>query len=137
MVKAGYAASTSKRTNKVTRTKGWAELMEEELPDKLLAKRHRELLDSRQVEIVHNGKESHAEIIDQPDVQAVSKGLDMAYKLGGKYAPDKHLNVNVEVEAPPEIKELTKKLNAIYGGTSSSSDGGKPSTLGDQAQDKE
>lgn len=114
MVKAGYSASTAKRTNKVTRTKGWAELIEKELPDGLLAARHRELLNSRQIEFVRNGKETHAELIDQPEVQAVSKGLDMAYKLKGKYAPEKSINLNVDVEASPEIKELTKILNEKY-----------------------
>jgi len=69
---AGYSDSTSKRTNKLTRTKGWSELMEEHLPDSSLAKRHRQLLNK-------NDKD------ETPDVQAVSKALDMAYRLKGYY----------------------------------------------------
>lgn len=62
---------------------------------------------------------------------------DKIFKVHGSYAPDRHLNVNVEVEALPEIKELAEKLNAIYRGTGIGSDGIEPSSVGDQAQDKE
>jgi hypothetical protein len=43
---------------------------------------------------------------------------DKVFKVHGSYAPDKHLNMNVEVEALPIIKDLTEKLNQLYGGTS-------------------
>lgn len=137
MVKSGYSKTTASTTGKLTRTKGWEELMAQELPDGLLAQRHRELLNARQIEYVRNGKDTHVELIDQPETQAVSKGLDMAYKLKGKYAPEKSLNVNVEVQANPQIKELADKLNALYRSGGSSSDGTPPSVVGDKAPDKE
>lgn len=116
---AGYSPSAVKRTNKLTNTLGWKELLETELPDGLLAERHRELLDKRET-ISHyemeqiDGKEMkvYSPIDIGPDVQAVTKGLDMAYKIKGTYAPEKSVNLNVEVVAPSErIKELAKKLN--------------------------
>ena len=42
MVVAGYTKEVSKRTDKLTKTKGWQELMEHHLSDRLLAKVHRE-----------------------------------------------------------------------------------------------
>lgn len=39
---------------------------------------------------------------------------DKVFKVHGSYAPDKHLNVNVDVEVSPEIKELANKLNKLY-----------------------
>jgi hypothetical protein len=51
-------------------------------------------------------------------VQARKSALDMGYKLKDRYAAEKHLNMNVEVEALPIIKDLTEKLNQLYGGTS-------------------
>lgn len=62
----------------------------DQIPDKLLAKRHLELLNKRE----------HIKIDDEiedvgPDTQAVSKGLDMAYKLKGAYAPEKSMNLNL------------------------------------------
>lgn len=89
MVKAGYAEkTTATTTGKLTNTKGWKELMDKHMPDSVLAKKHRELLNKR--EIVYskvNGKEE-AEQINEPDTQAVSKALDMAYKLKGRYQDD-------------------------------------------------
>jgi phage terminase small subunit len=84
--------------NRVRRTIG------EGLADELLIEKHLALLNKQDDRGI--------------DVQAVSKGLDMAYKIKDSYAAEKHLNVNVEVEANPEIKELADKLNELYGGTS-------------------
>lgn len=87
MRKAGY----SKKTNtpkKLTESKGFRELLSKYLPDELLAKKHAELLTvpiKRRVSI--NGVVKTEE--ESLDVQAVSKGLDMAYKLSGHYAPEK------------------------------------------------
>jgi hypothetical protein len=58
----------------------------EALPDDLLARRHLELLNKREVIRTPDGDE----LSDQPDTQAVKAALDMAYKLKGSYAPEKH-----------------------------------------------
>src|SRR3990167_3020698 len=98
---AKYATSTTKRTNKLTRTKVWEELMKKELPDGLLAKRHKELLDKREVFKMFNGE---GKLIDQPETQAVSRALDMAYKLKGHYPQgdgegNKTLIINISGES--------------------------------------
>lgn len=84
----------------------------EMLPDKLLGERHLELLNKREKVIIEhendNGSDIY-EVLDQPDTQAVSKGLDMAYKLKGSYAPEKSMNINIEV---PVGKQKTA-TNAI------------------------
>jgi hypothetical protein len=84
-------------------------------------------------------KQVVAEILYDKNVVASSRlsAADQVFKVQGSYAPDKHINVNMEVEAPPEIKELTSKLNDLYRGTGESSDGRESGTVGDQAQDKE
>lgn len=46
------------------------------------------------------------------DVQAVSKGLDMGYKLKGNYAPEKK-HIEVENAASDYVKELADRINAI------------------------
>lgn len=78
-----YSPGVVRNPQKLTRSKGWKELMDKELPDGLLAKRHRELLNKR--EVVYIAGKQEKELIDQPDTQAVSKALDMAYKLKNKY----------------------------------------------------
>lgn len=69
----------------------------ERLPDDLLATKHLALL---------NKIDKEGEI----DVQAVSKGLDLAYKVKGSYAPDRSINLNVEAEITnPKARELAEK----------------------------
>lgn len=43
------------------------------------------------------------------DAQAISKALDMGYKIKGKYAPEEK-SVTVKVEKLGEIQEATKKI---------------------------
>jgi len=97
MKTAGYSESVSKRTDKLTNTKGWQELVEEYLPDSELARVHQEGL--------------RATNIDKPDFSVRHKYLDTAYKLKGSYAPERK-DVNVSID--PERKEVIEKaLNEV------------------------
>lgn len=129
MAKHGYSLSTSVRTNKITETKGWKELLEEHLGDDLLAERHKELLNKREAELFsrvkrdENGKpivddkgniiEEHVYVDNGPDTQAVSKALDMAYRLKDKYAAEKQVlltasvaDVLASLEEPPNASPV-------------------------------
>jgi len=100
MIDVGYTENTAKNPSNLTNSKGWQELMEEYLPDKLLAEKHRKLLektDKKTKEI---------------DVQAVSKGLELGYKLKGYNIPEKPL---IEIKilqqlSPEELKTMRTKL---------------------------
>lgn len=74
----------------------------ERLPDDLLEEKHLALLNKMTL------------IGNEIDVNAVAKGLDMAYKVKGTYAPDKTLNINMNVQpidpTNPEVLELIDKL---------------------------
>lgn len=83
MVAAGYSPKTAVNPSKLTSSKGWRELMDKHLPDSALAKRHRELLNKREYRTVGEESEDAG-----PETQAVSKALDMAYKLKGRYADE-------------------------------------------------
>lgn len=105
MKQAGYSDSTAQRTNKLTATKGWQELMDTYLPDEELAAKHRAFLNSEREEIG-------------------VKALDMAYKARGNYAPDKTLNLNVEITNDRAIDELADRLEELeQKGTGQSGDG--------------
>lgn len=93
MLDVGYTEASAKNPSNLTESKGWKELMNEYLPDSLLMQRHRELLDKK-------------------EPMVVSKGLDMAYKVKGAYAPEKHINVNtsIESESPEALKQLAHGL---------------------------
>ena len=111
MRKAGYSDSVSKRTDKLTNTKGWNELMEEYLPDKDLAKVHKEGLEA----IKRSTSLTEPDQID-PDFPTRHKYLDTAYKLKGKYAPEKFQgeikNVLTDEQIDELLKRRTKKDNA-------------------------
>ena len=70
-----YPDTTAHNPQQITRSKTWEQLAEEYLPDSLLAKRHKELLNKREVIKVfnHTTGEYDKELIDQPETQAVSK----------------------------------------------------------------
>lgn len=67
---AGYSEAMVHNPGKVSKTKGWQELMDEYLPDEYLMQRHHFLLENE-------------------NTNAQAKALDMAYKLKGNYAPEK------------------------------------------------
>lgn len=67
---AGYSASTAKTPKKLTQSKGWEELMGDFFPDELLVKVHKSLLNDK-------------------NWRARNAALDKAYKLKGRYAPEK------------------------------------------------
>lgn len=56
-------------------------------------------------EILYDKKAKHHDRLD---------AAEKVFKVHGTYAPEKSVNLNVEVVAPPEIKDLTKKLNDLY-----------------------
>jgi len=75
--------------------------IEEQIPDELLVEKHNALLKK----IDEKG---------QIDVQAVAKGLDMAYKVKGSYAPDKNINININQEMSPEAIARAKAFDEWF-----------------------
>ena len=72
MIETEYRIALAQSTKAVLATDAWGLVMERYLPDDVLGARHKALLDKND----SNGS---------PDTMAVSKALDMAYKLKGKY----------------------------------------------------
>lgn len=81
----------------------------EQIPDSLLVEKHLALLNKTDRKFNAEGQCTSEEI----DAQAVGKGLEMAYKVKGTFAPDKTINLNIEVDSSDEIKELAKRLDAF------------------------
>lgn len=123
MKDAGYSEATAKTPQKLTESKAWLELMEEHLSDQKLTEKHEAFLNSEN--------------------EAVGiKALDLAYKLKGSYAPDKNLNVNVEVktiddEAIEKLAELLNEQARVHEGTSQPSDGKNTDAMDKETQDKD
>jgi hypothetical protein len=104
MISAGYSEKTAINPSKLTRSKGWAELMDSMLSDSKLAAVHNKLLNKKEVLIISDGAKdgSHFEFTDQPHSDA-AKALDMAYKLKRKYESEATNNNLVIVSISGEI----------------------------------
>lgn len=101
MLKAGYSEATAVNPSaKLISSIGWQKLLDKYLPEKMIAERHRQLLDKKELVIRNNNKTGKLEVLEtgQIDAQAVSKALDMYYKLKGTYAPEKNINANITLE---------------------------------------
>ena len=103
------AAISSENLNKPHIVKA----IQEMLPDDLLAERHLELLNKREVRITRINGQEEKELIDSPDTQAVTRALDMAYKIKGSYAPEKRIIANITLKtqelSDEELEELAYK----------------------------
>lgn len=112
MRESGYSEATAKNPSVLTGSQGWKELMEEHLPDTLLAEKHKELLTTpKKVRTFKKGElETETEELD---TQAISKGLELAYKIKDKFAPEKRITLNAEigVEDFAKYAELNSKFD--------------------------
>lgn len=76
--------------------------IQEALPDELLAQIHREGLFATKTIFKNNNSTGEIEAVaEEADFAVRHKYLDSAYKIKGAYAPEKHANVNVNIEAEP------------------------------------
>lgn len=84
---AGYSETIADNPQKITKSKSWQALMDEFLPQDLIARKHQELLEAEETIFIPRGKE----ILERkrPDHMARRAGIDMAHKLRGNYAPEK------------------------------------------------
>lgn len=91
MKEAGYSSETAKVPSDLTRSKGWAELMEEYMPDDLLQKIHKEGFGATRI---HGTNDN---FIDIPDYAVRHKYLETAYKLKGKLIEKAQFDGKLEV----------------------------------------
>jgi hypothetical protein len=106
MAAVGYPLTTQHKPKTVTETKSWRALLDENVSEDLLTMRHNELLNKREGKYVTygRGKNRTTTFIDHgPDVTAVRAGLEMGYKLRGKF-----------VSEPPPNPQPTNVYNLFY-----------------------
>lgn len=89
MREAGYGEGYAKNPQDLTRSKTWQDLLDEYLPDDLIAEKHKALLEKKEQIAVWNGKAKEVVVTNEIDANAVKAGVDMAYKIKGRYAPEK------------------------------------------------
>ena len=91
---AKYSDKTAKNPDKLTKSKGWEELCDEFLPDRKLAKVHKEGLNAttKKPHLIDRDDKGRPiyEYTDEDDFSVRHKYLDTAYKLKSKYPAEKH-----------------------------------------------
>lgn len=85
---------------------------------------------------VENAKRVVASILinEKTDPNPRLKAASEVFKVHGAYAPEKSINLNVEVESDEVIDELTQRLNDIYKGTSVLGNGESSGAVGLETQ---
>lgn len=89
MREAGYSKETSETPTRLTESKAWPELLEQYIPDKLLARKHKLLLNAKK-KVRKIAKDGEVTEYEEEDRDAIARGLDMGYKLKGHYKAEKH-----------------------------------------------
>jgi len=135
MIAAGYSEAMANNPQKLTKSKGWQEIIDKYLREDKLLNVHARLLDSVRLERYSFGVDMGDEIIRKiiskikgakfiritkgertkicyytvPDGRTQLSALDMAFKIRGKYQIDKEeLKKNVEYEA------MIDRLNRLF-----------------------
>lgn len=108
--KCGYGKDIQKNPHKLKRTKGWQELMDKYFPDAKIAKSVNLLLEKKETRLEkdENGK---IRVIrtKEIDVNAVSKGVEFAAKMKGKYTDDKPTEPNQTINITQNILNVITK----------------------------
>lgn len=114
MVALSYSNRSSAKLG-VIQTKSWQMLMDEHMPEDLIALRHTELLNKRARRNIKDSKGNVIEydVDDGPDTPAVVKALELAYKLRGSFAAEKKApdgNVIYNLFYKPEVREAMRSF---------------------------
>lgn len=107
----GYSDNVASQPTKVTKTATWRELMDEYLPDELLAKTHAELFKAEGT-IYATSEGRITDTMKVPDWTARKNAIDLAYKVKGRFAP-----TQMAVSVERKLEELSdEELEAIATG---------------------
>lgn len=92
MKQAGYSDNSAiAPTKNLLSSPSFMLLLDKHIPEALASKKHKQLLNKREYKRVFNHATGEYETVKtkEIDANAVSKGLDMYYKIKGTYAPEK------------------------------------------------
>lgn len=117
MIEEGYSPNTAKTPQKITESKSWQQLLEEELPESLITGTHKEaFLATKTISArIINSKGSQEansqtdDFIDVPDWQTRIKAVELGYKLRSRLTERTDLtNSDKSLAGLIQINETTK-----------------------------
>lgn len=127
MREAGYSEETIKDPGKLTNSKAYREFFKEHISHDVLKEKHLALLNKQQVIAKNNNETGEIEIIrtGEIDVQAVKAGLDMAYKVVGEYAAEKHEHGFANISDEELRESVARRIASIVSGIGGAGDQGE------------
>ena len=102
-IKAGFAPSTARQQQSITKTKGWKKILEEHLPDKELLVVTKEGLKANKIITSHTEPD-----YEYPDHAIRLKSAEQGYKLKGRYINEDSKDGNIN-----EVKILIMPTELI------------------------
>lgn len=115
LLRAGYSKSTSQSPQHILKALPFRDLFSTKISDKLILKAHKKLLTAKvRTRTFVNGKKK-TEIVTE-DAFALSKGVDLAYRVKGAFAPteSKLTITGLEAKTDDEIDEMLQdEQNAV------------------------
>lgn len=101
MRQAGYSPATATHPKKLTNSKGWNKLLEKQMPDEYLVKKHNEALEATKVISARitskEANEGTDDFIEVPDHKVRLEAVKLGYQIKG-HLQDNHTNVQVNGE---------------------------------------
>jgi hypothetical protein len=109
MIKAGYSPQTAKTPSQVIKSKPFQEFFQTKISRNMVVSAHKKLLKAKQRVRTYKKGELVTEYITE-DTLGISKGVDLAYKVMGAFAPveTKHTITGLEAKSDEELDELLK-----------------------------
>lgn len=107
MKEAGYKKGSYKNPQQLTRSKGWSELMDQYVPERLLLQRHKQLLNKKVTYWSGEGENRKLVRTKEIDSGAVAKGVELGYKIRGK------LTDKVELSPNERMEEAIRRIDAL------------------------
>lgn len=97
MIDEGYSPKTAKTPQKVTDSKSWEMLMDEYIPESLIAQTHKEAFEANRTISVVSGKQASGgttDFVDVPDWQTRMKATELGYKIRGKLTDKSEIKIS-------------------------------------------
>jgi len=110
MINAGYSPNTANKPNQILKSLPFRELFNQKISSKLVLNAHKKLLNAKVRVRTYQKGELKTEYITE-DTLGISKGVDLAYKVMGAFAPieTKHTITGLESKSDAELEELLKE----------------------------
>jgi hypothetical protein len=115
MVAVGYSESTARNPSRYIGRENLLKAFSKAIPDKLILKAHKKLLKAKTRTKTYVKGEFRTEVVSE-DAFALSKGVELAYRVKGSFAPEeKELSIRTGLEAKndDELDEIIKQNEAL------------------------